>query len=145
MDRISKAHRSWNMSRIRSKHSEPEKLVRSALHRLGYRFRLHQATLPGTPDIALSRHKIAVFVNGCYWHQHQGCRYAYVPKSRKAYWKAKFNATRDRDILAFAKLRSLGWVPLVVWECEARKADQLPELLTRLLNAATGEQLGDGL
>ncbi|HEY0980807.1 very short patch repair endonuclease, partial [Schlesneria sp.] len=85
-DRITKSHRSWNMSRIRSKDTSPELQVRSLLHGLGYRFRIHRIDLPGKPDIVLPRYRVAVLVHGCFWHRHPGCKYAYTPKSRIQFW-----------------------------------------------------------
>jgi DNA mismatch endonuclease, patch repair protein len=132
-DRISKEHRSWNMGRIRGKDTEPEIRVRSLLHRLGYRFRLHDRNLPGRPDIVLRRYRTVIFVHGCFWHRHTGCRYAYSPKSRAAFWEEKFarNVVRDQD--AEAALAGAGWRVATVWECETRDllalADRLKELL----------------
>src|SRR5437660_1250360 len=118
MDRIDKQRRSWNMSRIKSKDTRPEILVRSTLHAMGYRFRLHSRALPGSPDIVLPKHHTALFVHGCFWHRHTGCRFAYTPKSRKKFWFAKFAANIARDIKASRALRQLGWKPVIVWECE---------------------------
>ncbi|MBU1162905.1 MAG: DNA mismatch endonuclease Vsr, partial [Proteobacteria bacterium] len=87
MDIISKEKRSWNMSRIRGKDTKPEIIVRSMLHRMGYRFRLHRKDLPGKPDIVLPKYKTVIFVHGCFWHRHKGCKYAYTPKSRVKFWK----------------------------------------------------------
>lgn len=106
------------MSRIRGKNTQPELIVRSFLHRAGLRFRVHDRTLPGTPDIVLPRWRTIVFVHGCFWHQHEGCRYAYKPKSNKTFWRDKLlgNAARDqRHILA---LRQKGWKVVVQWECQ---------------------------
>jgi DNA mismatch endonuclease (patch repair protein) len=89
-DRLSREHRSWNMSRIRGKDTAPELLVRSTLHRTGYRFRLHSQTLPGRPDLMLPKYRTVVFVHGCFWHRHKCCKFAYTPKSRTAFWNAKF-------------------------------------------------------
>lgn len=133
MDRISKEWRSWNMSRIRGKDTAPEVLVRSLLHRMGYRFRLHRSDLPGRPDIVLPRYRTVVFVHGCYWHRHPGCKYAYTPKSRTDFWKKKFRDNVRRDRRSRQELEVAGWTVLIVWECEAadmaaladRLADQL--------------------
>jgi DNA mismatch endonuclease, patch repair protein len=108
------------MSRIRSTDTQPERLVRSVLHRLGFRFRLHQKDLPGSPDIVLPRHRLAVFVHGCFWHRHRGCEFAYSPKSRVAFWRDKFGRNIDRDAHAKQRLKALGWKVIVIWECEAR-------------------------
>lgn len=118
MDIVSKAKRSWNMSRIRGKNTEPEKTVRSALHKAGYRFRLHSGLLPGKPDIVLAKYKTAVFVHGCFWHQHKGCKFAYMPKSRVEFWKTKFIENVKRDVKVREALQALGWKVIVIWECE---------------------------
>lgn len=125
MDRISSEHRSWNMSRIRSRDTKPEKLVRSLLHRLGYRFRLHRKDLPGKPDVVLPKYAAAVFVHGCFWHRHPGCRFAYTPKSRTRFWEEKFSGNVARDRRNRKELEGLGWTVLTVWECETRDLETL--------------------
>ena len=122
------------MSRIRGKDTTPELLVRSALHRMGYRFRLHKKDLPGRPDIVLSRFRTVVFVHGCFWHRHPGCAQAYTPKSRLGFWKSKFHQNVRRDATVTAELQSLGWNVVVVWECEV-KGQGLEERLARAINA----------
>ena len=92
MDRITKEHRSWNMSRIKGRDTEPEMIVRSVLHRLGLRFRLHKRDLPGRPDITLKKYRTVVFVHGCFWHRHRKCSMAYSPKSNQKFWSDKFKA-----------------------------------------------------
>jgi DNA mismatch endonuclease, patch repair protein len=131
-DRISPEHRSWNMSRIRGKDTGPEILVRSVLHRMGYRFRLHCSSLPGKPDMILPKYRIAVFVHGCFWHRH-GCKFSYTPKTRKEFWLNKFESNVGRDRKTLTKLKGLGWKPLVVWECELRDRDRLTRRLSREL------------
>lgn len=133
MDRLTKEHRSWNMSRIRGKDTSPERTVRSLLHRLGFRFRLHQRSLPGTPDIVLARYRTAIFVHGCFWHRHEKCRFAYSPKSRRAFWTAKFRDNQKRDARLLQELENTGWHVLVVWECELRSAAQLSKRLETTL------------
>jgi len=118
MDKITPEHRSWNMGRIHSRNTKPELAVRSLLHRMGYRFRLHRKDLPGKPDIILPKHKTVVFVHGCFWHRHNACQYAYNPKSRVIFWKEKFNRTIERDNKNKTELESCGWKVIVVWECE---------------------------
>jgi len=120
-DTLTPEHRSWNMSRIRGRDTAPEKQVRSALHRAGYRFRLHRKDLPGRPDIVLPKHSTVVFVHGCFWHRHQGCRFAYTPKSRVAFWNEKFRTNVGRDRRNLRDLRRLGWKVVTVWECEAER------------------------
>jgi DNA mismatch endonuclease (patch repair protein) len=128
-DRISEARRSWNMSRIRGKDTKPEIAVRSMLHRLGYRFRLHRNDLPGRPDIVLPSRKTVILVHGCYWHRHPDCRYAYSPKSRVDFWENKFSENIARDRRNMDELQSIGWRALVVWECELREPDELKKRL----------------
>ena len=132
MDNLTKAKRSWNMSRIRSKDTKPEILVRSKLHRLGYRFRLHAEDLPGKPDIVLKKYNSAIFVNGCFWHRHQGCKYAYNPKTREKFWNQKFvqNIKRQEDVQK--QLKKLGWKVLVIWECEVNRERIFNKILTYL-------------
>lgn len=133
MDSISPERRSWNMSRIRGSDTRPEMAVRSLLHRAGFRFRLHVRGLPGRPDIVLPRHRTVVFVHGCFWHRHPGCRCAYNPKTRRGFWQSKFRANRRRDSRNLRALQSLGWRTIVVWECELAKPDVLAARLMRSL------------
>ena len=124
VDRISKKHRSWNMSRIRSKNTKPEMVVRSFLHKAGFRFRLHRHDLPGKPDIVLPKYNTVIFVHGCFWHRHKGCKYAYTPKSRLKFWKDKFAGTVKRDKLHLKQLQDNGWKVFIVWECETQNIDR---------------------
>jgi len=128
-DIITPQKRSWNMSRIRCKDTKPEKLVRSMLHKMGFRFALHRKDLPGKPDIVLPKYHTAVFVHGCFWHRHKACKYAYTPKSRKAFWSSKFRENMSRDRRNEKALRKIGWRVITVWECWTEK----PELLYRRL------------
>lgn len=118
MDHLSPEHRSWNMSRIRSRGNKPEKAVGSMLHRNEFRFRLHCKTPPGTPDIMLPRYKTTMFVHGCFWHRYEGCRFAYTPKARVDFWAAKFHRNIERDERNMIALNSTDWQALVVWVCE---------------------------
>lgn len=133
-DRISREHRSWNMGRIRAKNTKPELLVRSLLHGLGYRYRLHVRALPGCPDIVLPRHRAIIFVHGCFWHRHRNCRYAYCPKSRQTFWQAKFADNVRRDRKNIRALTQLGWRTLVLWECEIASGDWLSSKLRAFLS-----------
>lgn len=133
MDRLTKQHRSWNMSRIRGANTRPEIRVRSMLHRMGYRFRLHRKDLPGKPDIVLPRHETVVFVHGCFWHRHPGCRFAYTPKSRTDFWQKKFKRNVERHTEVEAELHSHGWRVIVVWECETKDPETLYNVLTKAL------------
>ena len=134
MDHISKEMRSWNMSRIRSKNTSPEKGVRSLLHRLGYRFRLHRKDLPGKPDIVLPKYKIVIDVRGCFWHRHPGCNRATIPKTNTDYWARKFENNVKRDRENKKKLKSLGWKIIIIWECQLKKPDVLVKKLENTLN-----------
>lgn len=112
--------RSRMMAGIRSSNTKPEIALRKALHARGLRFRLHDRKLPGRPDIVLAKHRAAIFVHGCFWHRHEGCRYATMPATRQEFWQAKFRANVDRDKRNLANLHAIGWHPLVVWECELK-------------------------
>lgn len=133
MDKITKEKRSWNMSRILSKNTKPEIIVRSILHRLGYRFRLHRNDLPGKPDIVMPKYKTIIFVHGCYWHRHKGCKLAYTPKSRKDFWEAKFTSNIRRDKKNREELIKLGWKVHVIWECEVKNIEELSLRLREML------------
>ncbi len=113
------------MSRIKNRDTKPELIVRSFLHRKGYRFRLHRKDLPGKPDIVLPRFKKIIFVHGCFWHRHAGCRYAYNPKSRVEFWEKKFKQNIIRDKNVQEALVQQGWQVYVIWECETKKLDML--------------------
>jgi len=125
------------MSRIRSKNTRPEVLVRSLMHRLGYRFRIHSRKLPGSPDIVLAKWKTVVFVHGCFWHRHKLCPYAYSPKSRKAFWEKKFADNVKRDRKKARMLRALGWHVVTVWECELEHTKPVRERLKLIRDNAS--------
>lgn len=118
VDVVDKATRSRMMSGIRGKNTKPELLVRKALHALGFRFRLHVKELPGKPDLVFPKHRAVVFVQGCFWHRHQQCRYAAVPKSNVEFWAEKLDENRKRDVLHEQQLKILGWRVFTIWECE---------------------------
>ena len=120
-DRISPEHRSWNMSRIRGKDTGPELCLRSLLHRAGFRYRLHDTTLPGKPDLVFPRYRTVIFVHGCYWHRHSGCKYAATPRTRTDFWLAKFQGTVERDRRTAEALTQRGWRVITVWECELKR------------------------
>ena len=133
MDQLTPAHRSWNMSRIRGRDTVPELVVRSVLHRLGYRFRLHDRNLPGRPDIVLTRFRTVVFVHGCFWHRHPRCRFAYTPRSRVPFWLQKFQQNVERDTRFVRALRGEGWQVVTIWECQTRDRARLGGRLRRCL------------
>jgi len=120
------------MARVAQKGSQPEMVVRRALHGLGYRFRLHRRDLPGSPDLVLVRQRLAIFVHGCFWHRHPGCKHTTSPKTRAAFWEAKFAANIARDQRVTTTLQSLGWRVNVVWECETRDGAWLDPLLAHI-------------
>jgi DNA mismatch endonuclease (patch repair protein) len=121
MDSLNQSmHRKWNMGRIHSKNTKPELLVRSLLHRHGFRFRLHVRYLPGCPDIVMPKHRIAIFVNGCFWHLH-GCSNSGIPKTRSEWWKDKLESNAQRDVRNYSALALMGWKVIVVWECQFRR------------------------
>jgi DNA mismatch endonuclease, patch repair protein len=128
MDILTKERRSWNMSRIRSKNTTPERVVRSVLHELGYRFRLRGRKLFGNPDVVLPKYKIAIFVHGCFWHRHKGCKYAYKPKTRIEFWNKKFRDNVKRDKKVAATLTKEGWKVVVIWEDETLDRNVLKNL-----------------
>lgn len=113
--------RSYNMSRIRSKDTKPEMLVRRFLHSRGYRYRLHVKDLPGKPDIVLPKYKTVIFIHGCFWHGHEGCKYYVVPKTRTEWWLKKISRNSTNDLNAEASLASSGWKVLKIWECDLKK------------------------
>ena len=134
MDTISKAARSALMARIRSKNTKPELAVRSILHNLGFRFRLHRSDLPGKPDIVLPRHHKIILIQGCFWHGHS-CALASKPKSNPDYWERKINVNRARDRLTMLELTKQGWLVLELWECEIRRRDGLVEKLKAFMHS----------
>lgn len=133
-DIVDSKRRSRIMSRIRGRDTIPELVVRRMAHRLGFRFRLHRKDLPGCPDIVFPRFRTAVFVHGCYWHRHNGCRYAYTPKSRVAFWTEKFAKNVAHDRRSEEALRNLGWRVLVIWECETQDEIALKSCLVNHLS-----------
>lgn len=134
MDIVSEEQRSYNMSRIRGKNTKPELAVRSMLHSMGYRFTVNgplNRKLPGKPDIVLPKYKTVIFVHGCFWHGHQGCKDFRIPKTRTEWWQAKIEGNVARDKRQQEELRQLGWKVLVIWECEV-KTSNVDSILERL-------------
>lgn len=137
MDTLTPARRSANMSRIRANGSAPEMLVRRTAHAMGFRFRLHRKDLPGKPDLVFPRLRKIVFVHGCFWHQHPGCREGRTPSSNQGYWAPKLARNVERDRIAQESLRRAGWDVVTLWECECRTADQVRAALRPFLNSVT--------
>ena len=136
-----KETRSYNMSRIRSKNTKPEEIVRKYLFSLGFRYRKNDARLPGKPDIVLTKYKTVIFVNGCFWHKHEGCKYFVWPKSNAEFWKTKIEKNVERDQQNYKLLKELGWKVVVVWECELKKCvclNKLTQLSELILNSSEG-------
>ncbi len=129
--------RSYNMSRIRGKKTKPEEIVARYLFSQGFRYRRNVKSLPGTPDIVLKKYKTVVFVNGCFWHMHEGCKYFVMPQSNVDFWKEKLTVNRNRDEKQQSALKELGWKVIVVWECQLRKENRentLKEIREELIN-----------
>lgn len=127
----SRATRSYNMSQIRSKDTKPEMVVRKILFSNGFRFRLHRNDLPGKPDIVLSKYRTVIFVHGCFWHGHEGCRYFVVPKTRTEWWLNKINRNKTLDEINARKLQDMGWKVIQIYECMLKKGkvEQIGEQL----------------
>ena len=132
-DKVSAATRSRMMSRIRSKGTKPEIVVRRLLHSLGYRYRLHRSDLPGRPDLVFPSRRKVVFVNGCFWHYHAGCPQAHIPADNRHYWLPKLTRTRSRDELNVSLLQRLGWDVVTVWDCELKDMTNTTKQLIRFL------------
>ena len=132
-DLLSRSRRSANMSKIRSKDSAPEMLVRRLAFRLGYRYRLHAANLPGKPDLVFPGRKKVIFVHGCFWHQHRDCAEGRLPRSNTDYWVPKLTRNVQRDAESRARLRRAGWKALVIWECETKVEARLAAKLKKFL------------
>ena len=135
-DRLTPAQRSAHMGKIRRAHTKPELLVRRMLHSMGYRYRLQWKGVPGRPDVAFPGRKKAIYVHGCFWHQHEGCRSAHIPSTRTAFWSSKFERNKARDQRVLAEARALGWETLVVWECETARLETLKGRLVAFLGAS---------
>lgn len=138
-DVLTPEQRHYNMSRIRGKDTKPEEIVRKYLFSKGLRYRKNDKRYPGHPDIVLPKYKTVVFVHGCFWHMHEGCRYARLPKTNTEFWKEKLSRNRERDKNEQRILREMGWKVLVVWECELKKDNQ-QETLERLFMNITHQK-----
>ena len=140
MDKLTPEKRSWNMSHIKSKDTKPEIRVRSFLHKSGFRFRLHRTNLPGKPDIVLPKYKTVIFVHGCFWHRHSGCKKSTTPKTRIEFWEAKFRENVKRDNRNLRALESEGWNVIVIWECETKNPVFLLEVIDKINKVNQGGQ-----
>lgn len=132
-DPLTRSERSTLMSKVRSKNTGPELLVRSELHRLGFRFRLHKRDLPGCPDIALVRYRTVIFVHGCFWHMHRGCKDSTIPKSNVAFWRKKLHDNAARFRRQSRDLKDIGWRIIVIWECQLKRRRNLISMLAPLI------------
>jgi len=139
-DRLTPSERGALMAKVRSKNTKPEMIVRRTVHRLGYRFRLHRRDLPGSPDLVLPKHRLAIFVHGCFWHRHPGCRRASTPATNKGKWEEKFERNKARDGRSISELADLGWDVLVIWECETGSKELIASRLTSKLDRARTAQ-----
>lgn len=126
--------RSRIMSKIRSKNTKPELVVRKICQDMGIRYQIHLRELPGTPDLVFKQRKICIFVNGCFWHRHPNCKYAYNPKSNLEFWDNKFKKNRQRDIDNNHKLAELGWEVVTIWECETKDPEQLTSKISKIFS-----------
>lgn len=137
MDRLTPERRSYLMSRVRSKDTTPEMTVRRLVHALGYRFRLHGRSLPGKPDLVFAGRQKVIFVHGCFWHRHEGCAKATLPKTRTKFWQEKFDTNVQRDRWAEAELSAQGWEVMTIWQCETKDIQNLKTRLERFLGDRT--------
>lgn len=134
-DKFTSQERSRIMSRVKGKNTKPEKVVRSLLHLMGYRFRLHRKDLPGKPDIVLPKHRKVVFVHGCFWHGHENCRRAARPQANADFWNKKIDSNIARDANTQVELEKLGWQFLVIWQCEMKDVEKLRQRLAGFLKS----------
>lgn len=137
MDKVSTEQRSYNMSLIHGKDTKPEILVRSYLFSMGLRFRKNDKRLPGHPDIVFPKYKTVVFINGCFWHGHEGCKYFVMPKSNVEFWQDKIQTNIARDSATYSKLSEMGWTVRIVWECELRTISRREQVLPDLFEKIT--------
>lgn len=139
-DTLSRIERSERMSRIRDKGSTAEMKLRRLIHGIGFRYRLHVKELPGKPDLVFPSRRAVIFMHGCFWHRHEGCKLARLPKSKLDFWKPKLEANKERDLLHQQQLRDLGWRILVVWECEMIYTERVSTIVMNFLCEEEGEK-----
>lgn len=142
-DHLTPSERSAHMRRVRKAGTQPEMVVRQLAHAMGLRFRLQRRDLPGTPDLVLPKHRVAVMVHGCFWHQHEGCRLSRPPKTRLEYWIPKLARNRERDEAVVLQLEALGWKVITIWGCETRSVEVVRERLLPLLRSRDGTIAAD--
>jgi DNA mismatch endonuclease (patch repair protein) len=136
MDIVSKEKRSWVMSRVKSKNTKPEIVFRKLIHRAGFRYRLHDKTLPGKPDLVLRKYRTVVFVHGCFWHKHENClRSNLTPSDNAGYWSAKQAGNAARDVENVLKLEKTGWRVFIVWECELKRPEASLDRFKRFIES----------
>ena len=135
MDVFKKGKRSWIMSRIKGADTAPERLVRSLVHRMGFRFRLHRKDLPGSPDIVLPKHLKIIFVHGCFWHGHKPCKRGTLPESNREFWVRKISKNKERDQRTAKQLKKLGWQVLVIWQCQTKNIEKLKVKIIDFMNS----------
>jgi len=138
MDTLSPKERSERMSLIRGAGSVPEMKLRRLVHRMGFRYRLHVKELPGKPDLVFPARNAVIFMHGCFWHRHEGCRLARLPKSKLEFWKPKLEANKERDLRNQYQLESLGWRVLVIWECEMADVEHVSVIIREFLQKQKG-------
>lgn len=141
VDRLSPERRSALMARVTAGDTKPEMVVRRLLHRAGYRYRLHVGSLPGRPDLVFRSRKKIIFVHGCFWHAHEGCKRATVPKTREPFWRKKLKRNKERDKAAVAALTNDGWDVLVVWECALKRPAKIADFMIEFLENPHGDGL----
>lgn len=141
MDTLSPEERSRRMSLVRSKGTKPEMFVRKLVYGMGYRYRLHRRDLPGAPDLVFFSRKAVIFVHGCFWHRHDDCSLARLPKSRLDFWRPKLDGNRERDKQKVAELEALGWSVLVIWECELSDENGLLDRIMRFLDGRGADEV----
>lgn len=137
-DKLTPEQRSRVMSRVKGRDTQPERLVRSLLHRMGFRFRIHRKDLPGKPDIVLPKHRKIIIVNGCFWHGHEGCKRSARPSTNQMFWNEKIDRNVARDARNIQSLHQLGWTVLVIWQCQTKAPDALCERLRTFLEGSPG-------
>lgn len=140
-DIMTKEQRHKCMVAVKGKDTKPEMIVRRYLHGLGFRYGLHNKKLPGTPDLVLRRHKTVIFVNGCFWHGHENCKYSHIPKSNIEFWQMKICRNRARDLRNVEALRKLGWHVIIIWECQLKTEELRKQTFAELYARLNGEYI----